>query len=67
MSIETVTRVLNIPSSLITAELEGLYGTNVLQDMQNTIALYDIYENGADFVAEGSKDYVPANLRYRTA
>lgn len=62
-----MTRVLNIPSSLITAELEGLYGTNVLQDMQNTIALYDIYENGADFVAEGSKDYVPANLRYKTA
>lgn len=67
MSIETVSRVLSVPSTLITAELEGLYGTNVLQDMQNIIQLYDVYENGAEYKAEASKDYVPANLRYKTA
>ena len=67
MSIETVSRVLNVPNSLISSELEGLYGTNVLQDMQNIIALYDIYENGATYTAEASKDYTPANLRYKKA
>ena len=65
MSIENVSRVLNIPNSLISAELEGLYGTSVLQDMQNIIALYDVYEHGAAYTAEASKDYVPANLKYK--
>lgn len=63
----TMSRVLSIPNSLITAELEGLYGTNVLQDMQNIIHLYDVYENGAEYTAESSKDYVAANLRYKKA
>lgn len=63
----TMSRVLNIPNSLITTELEGLYGTNVLQDMQNVIRLYDVYENGAEYTAESSKDYVAANLRYKKA
>lgn len=67
MSIETGQRVLNIPNSLIKAELEGLYGTNVLQDMQNIIDLYDVYEHGAEYTAEASKDYIPANLRYKKA
>lgn len=62
-----MSRVLNIPNSLISAELEGLYGTSVLQDMQDIIALYDVYEHGADYTAEASKDYVPANLKYKKA
>ena len=36
-------RTLNLPSGLIRAELEGLYGTNVLSDMKEIIDLYDIY------------------------
>lgn len=60
-------RVLNIPNSLITSELEGLYGTNVLQDMQSIIKLYDVYENGAEYAVESSADYVAANLRYKKA
>lgn len=66
-AISTLNRVLNVPNSLIIAELEGLYGTNVLQDMQNIIHLYEVYEYGADYTAEANKDYVAANLRYKKA
>lgn len=59
--------ILNIPTGLIQADLEGLYGSNVLQDMRDIIKLYDIYENGAEFKPEAAADYVAANLRYKTA
>lgn len=61
-----VTRLLNIPAGIIKAELEGLYGTNVLRDMYEVIRLYDVYEHGASYVQEGSLDYTPADLRYKT-
>lgn len=61
-----VTRLLNIPAGLIRTELEGLYGTSVLEDMYEVIKLYDVYENGAPYVQEGSLDYTPADLRYKT-
>lgn len=61
-----VTRLLNIPAGIIKAELEGLYGTNVLKDMYEVIRLYDVYEHGASYVQEGSLDYTPADLRYKT-
>lgn len=57
----------NIPQSLIKTELEGLYGSKVLQDMGEIIELYDIYENGSDFDTETNGDYVPADLKYRIA
>lgn len=57
--------VLGVPAGLIKEELSGLYGTNVLSDMYNIIRLYDTYENGAPYTAEISKDYVPADLRYK--
>lgn len=63
----SLSRVLNVPNSLITSELEGLYGTNVLQDLQNIIKLYEVYDHGAEYVVEASKDYTPADLRYKTA
>lgn len=62
-----VTRLLNVPSSLISAELEGLYGSAVLRDMYSIIQMYSVYEKGAGFTTEGSKDYTPADLRYKTA
>lgn len=61
-----VTRLLNIPTGIIKEELEGLYGTNVLQDMYDTIRLYNVYEHGAPYVQEGQLDYTPADLRYKT-
>lgn len=54
------------PSSLVTAELEGLYGESVLSEMYEIIKYYDIYERGADFATEGSgDDYIPADLKYK--
>lgn len=60
----SVTWLSNIPQSLIKTELEGLYGTQVLEDMNDIIELYNIYEQGADFDMEGNGDYTPADLRY---
>lgn len=61
-----VQRLLRIPSSLVTAELEGLYGSSVLEDMYDIIKLYDIYEHGAEYIPEPSKDYTPVDLRFKT-
>ena len=61
-----VSRLLNIPAGLIKTELEGLYGTNVLQDMYEVIHLYSVYEHGAEYSQDTNLDYTPANLRYKT-
>ena len=65
-NISIATGALAIPSSIIKAELEGLYGTNILQDMSSIIRLYDVYEHGASYLQEGKLDYTPADLRYKT-
>ena len=57
---------LGIPPSIIKDELSGLYGQNVLADMYNTIQLYQIYDWGAEFVTDTTKDYVPADLRWKS-
>lgn len=57
---------LGIPPSIIKDELSGLYGQNVLADMYNTIQLYQIYDWGAEFVVDTMKDYVPADLRWKS-
>lgn len=59
---------LQIPRSLISQEIEGLYGTHVLREMGEIINYYDVYENGAKFNPEGSNgDYVPTDLRIKQA
>lgn len=59
---------LTIPSSFITSELSGLFGSHVLTEMSEIIGFYKVYEKGAEFTAEGSNgDYVPADLRYKQA
>jgi len=60
-----ITRLLNIPSSLIKAELEGMYGSAVLRDMYEIIQLYGVYEKGVKYPVETNKDYTPADLRYK--
>lgn len=60
-----VTRLLNIPTSMITNELEGMYGSAVLRDMYQIIQLYGIYDHGVQFPLENNKDYTPADLRYK--
>lgn len=59
---------LQIPRNLITQEIEGLYGTHVLREMGEIINYYDVYENGAKFLSEGSNgDYAPTDLRIKQA
>lgn len=57
---------LRIPQSLVYAELEGLYGSAVLRDMHQVIQLYNVYDKGADYIAE-AKDYTPADLKFKYA
>lgn len=53
-----------IPQSLIYAEMSGLYGTRILREMGEIIKYYNVYEKGAEFVADSSKlDYVAADLK----
>lgn len=61
----SVSSLLNVPSSLITAELEGLYGSAVLQDLYQIIELYGVYEKGASYTVDTQADYTPADLKYK--
>lgn len=61
----TLGTILSIPPGLIKAELEGLYGSNVLQDMRDIIELYDVYDNGCEFPKDVNKDFTPADLRFK--
>ena len=55
-----------IPNNLITTELEGLYGKELLAEMAEIIKCYEIYEKGAGFNTEGTNgDYVPSDVRFK--
>lgn len=57
-----------IPSSFISAELSGLWGSAVLREMNEILEYYKVYEKGAEFTSEGSNgDYTPADLRFKQA
>ena len=61
----TLKAYLDIPYSLIGKELDG-GGTYIKREINQILALYDIYNNGANFSSEGSGgDYIPADLRYK--
>ncbi len=50
-------------SEIISAELSGLYGQKVLEDMGHIIALYDFYEGrGQDWPVATDLDYRPTKL-----
>lgn len=66
--VDAVASGLRVPYSLISGELEGLYGSRVLAEMAEIIGYYNVYESGAGFNPEGSRsDYVPSNLRFKQA
>lgn len=55
---------LRIPNTMITTEIEGVYGSEVLKELGEIIKLYNVYEKGAEFIFEGTNgDYVAADLR----
>lgn len=66
--VDVVAPGLRIPYSLISSELEGLYGSQVLAEMSEIIGYYNVYEKGATFKPEGSKgDYTPSDLKFKQA
>ena len=66
--IDVVASGLRVPYSLISDELEGLYGSQVLSEMAEIIEYYKVYDQGANFKTEGSKgDYIPSDLKFRQA
>lgn len=63
---DVVAAALRVPFSLISTEVEGLYGSQVLAEMAQIIGYYDVYEKGASFKTEGSKgDYTPSDLKFK--
>lgn len=67
-NVDIVAADLRVPFSLISMELEGLYGSQLLAEMQEIIGYYRVYERGADFKTEGSKgDYIPSDLHFKQA
>ena len=63
--VDTVVTGLRIPWSMISEELEGLYGSSLLSEFKEIIGYYDIYEKGADFRAEAKADFTPSDLRFK--
>lgn len=52
--------------SLIQQELHGIFGSETLRDMKEILALYNIYEEGAEFDMDNTTgDYVPAAHRFK--
>ena len=52
--------------SMIQQELHGIFGAETLRDMNEILALYNIYEEGASFDQDNtSGDYVPAEHRFK--
>lgn len=58
----------SIARSLIQAELTGIFGSETMQDLNEILALYQIYEEGTKFDVEGGGDgdYIPAQHRFKT-
>ena len=57
--------IMNIsPMQMLTAELNGLYGSAVLEDIGKTIRLYEFYDGkGQDWPVPSGLDYKPAKKR----
>lgn len=52
-----------IDSNFIAADLDGLYGSELLRDMKDIIDLYDFYEGpGQDWETPAGLDYTPTKL-----
>ena len=53
----------SVPSSFISQELEGIYGSTILAEFSQIIGYYDVYENGAAFNVESGLDYEATEYR----
>lgn len=64
-AVEATINGLRIPWSIISAELEGLYGSTLLAEFNEIIGYYEVYENGAAFTPDKNTDFVPADLKFK--
>lgn len=64
-TVDVVVNGLKIPWSIISAELEGLYGSTLLSEFREIIGYYDTYEKGAPFNKEKKTDFTPSDLRFK--
>lgn len=58
--------IAQLPLSMMSEELEGIYGARVLAELNEIIDFYNTYDAGADFPIY-PQDYIPADLRYKIA
>lgn len=66
ISVSMVVNGLKVPWSLISEELEGLYGSTLLAEFREIIGCYHVYEKGADFTPETLKaDFKGSDLRFK--
>lgn len=64
--VEVAVSGLKVPWSLISAELDGLYGSTLLAEFKEIIGYYEVFEKGAAFTSENVKgDFVGADLRFK--
>lgn len=66
-SVDVTVNGLKIPWSIISSELEGLYGGGVLAEFKKIIGYYEVYEKGAEFPKDRNTDFTPADLRFKEA
>lgn len=66
--VERIVNGLRIPWSMLSEELEGLYGSSLLAEFRQIIGYYRVYEKGADFLPENAKaDFTSSDLHYKEA
>lgn len=64
--VDIVVSGLRIPWSMISAELDGLYGSTLLAEFKEIIGYYNVYEKGATFTPESLKaDFKGSDLRFK--
>lgn len=64
--VDAMVNGLRIPWSMISAELDGLYGSTLLAEFKQIIGYYQVYEKGADFTPETAKaDFTGSDLRFK--
>lgn len=67
-AVESIVTGMRIPWSMISEELEGLYGSTLLAEFNEIIGYYNVYEKGAPFISETQKaDFASSDLHYKEA
>lgn len=67
-AITVITSYNSIPYFVIEDDLQEIGNQDYIDEVQEIIDLYDAYEKGVEFIAEGSNgEYVPSDVRFKKA